>query len=321
MKTFLEFMTEQSAADEGRNQVQRKRLEIQKQIETGFDKVNKDLNKMNFPPMPAADGTSRITPKDNVDFTGSRYDLGNGQTVDPSKVTNKINPQREIKLRKDYRSPPAGYPDSIKDRLAAAEAGNEPPMPGSGPYKTKQSDPLKTPPAVPVEPTKPPKPKLRPERPSRKDSNDVIPSGPGITTPGSMTYTEPKPKKQITDRVPQQKMQDRVPSSAVNPKSTSFGPYAPAKSDDPFNKRYAKVASYLGQVSRTRKSETEPKALDNTKQAVPIPKPKSMDLNFTSKNKKQDVAQELTFKQMFAQTPEGQEFTWNKKRYKRITKK
>jgi len=320
MKTFKQFILEQ-------DQVQQRRADIQKRIEAGFEKVNKDLKQMNIRPMPAADGTSKITPNDKVDYTGSRYDLGGGQSIDPSKVTNKINPQREIKLRKDYRSPPAGYPDSIKDRLAAAEAGNEPPMPGSGPYKTKQSDPLKTSPAVPKTAGDKivPKPKLRPERPSRKDSNDVIPSGPGITTPGSMTYTEPKPKKQITDRVPQQKMQDRVPPSAVNPKSTSFGPYAPAKSDDPFNKRYAKVASYLGQVSRTRKSETEPKALDNTKQAVPIPKPKSMDLNFTSKNKKQDGAPETnkkqTFKQAFAAAPEGSEFTWNGKKYKRITKK
>jgi nucleoid-associated protein YgaU len=107
---------------------------------------------------------------------------------------------------------------------------------------------------------------LKPERPS-----DVIPSGPGITTPGSMIYIEPKrqklqdrvPQQKIQDRVPQQKLQDRVPPSAVNPKPTSAGPYAPAQSDDPFHQRYAKTASYLGQVSRDRKPSEKKEPIQN----------------------------------------------------------
>jgi hypothetical protein len=230
MKTFLEFMTEQSFSDLVAS-------------DPGFSKNMKSFVKNNeiTRKIQAREPTElpKFTPSERVkpvDFTGSRYDLGNGQTVDPSKVTNKINPQREIKLRKDYRSPPAGYPDSIKDRLAAAEAGDEPPMPGSGPYKTKQSDPLKTSPAVPKTAVDKivPKPKLRPER-----------------------------KPAITNT-------------------------------------------------------------DNTKGPVAIPKPKSMDLNFTSKNKKQAVAPETnkkqTFKQAFAAAPEGSKFTWNGKTYLRKTK-
>lgn len=62
-------------------------------------------------------------------------------------------------------------------------------------------------------------------------------------------------------------------------------------------------------------------SLDNTKQSVPIPKPKPIDLNFTSKSKKQVVKPEQTFKQAFASAPEGSEFTWKNKKYKRITKK
>ena len=146
MKTFLEFMAEQSFSDLVAS-------------DPGFSKNMKSFVKNNeiTRKIQAREPTElpKFTPSERVkpvDFTGSRYDLGNGQTVDPSKVTNKINPQREIKLRKDYRSPPAGYPDSIKDRLAAAEAGNEPPMPGSGPYKTKQSDGIEFETPGPVEP-------------------------------------------------------------------------------------------------------------------------------------------------------------------------
>ena len=215
MKTFKQFILEQ-------DQVQQRRADIQKRIEAGFEKVNKDLKQMNIRPMPAADGTSKITPNDKVDYTGSRYDLGGGQSIDPSSISNRPNTKRELGLRKDYRSPPAGYPSSIKDRLAGTEAGNEPPTPGSGPYKTRQSDPLKTSPAVPKATVNNivPKPKLRPERPS----------------------------------------------------------------------------------------------LNNTKQAVSIPEPKSTGI-VDKQLKKQ------TFKQAFAAAPEGSEFTWNGKKYKRITKK
>jgi len=224
-----------------------------------------------------------------VDFSGSRYG-DEGIVSDQDKITR----QNQNRLRRDYQQPP-GYDtpafDKAKERMAAADARDgEPPMPGSGPYKTKQSDPLKTPPII-VTPDKPlvtskpnsaltaagydqsgkkittiPKPKLRPERPS-----DVIPSGPGITTPGSMIYIEPKrqklqdrvPQQKIQDRVPQQKLQDRVPPSAVNPKPTSAGPYAPAQSDDPFHQRYAKTASYLGQVPRDRKPPEKKEPIQN----------------------------------------------------------
>ena len=134
-----------------------------------FVKNNKSTNDIQArepaEPLPKFKSSEKkLEPK--VDFTGSRYDLGNGQIVDPSTVTNnKINPRREINLRKDYRSPPGGYPENIKDRLAAADARpGEPPMPGSGPYRFKRADPLKTSPSVPVEkPAEPPpKPKLRP---------------------------------------------------------------------------------------------------------------------------------------------------------------
>jgi len=237
MKTFKQFILEQ-------DQVQQRRADIQKKLEAGFDTVNKDLKQMNIRSMPAADGTSKITPSDKVDYTGSRYDLGNGQSIDPSSISNKPNAKRELGLRKDYRSPPAGYPTSVKDRLAAAEAGDEPPTPGSGPYKTTYSDPLKTPPAVP------------------KTAVDKV---------------VPKPKLRPTQE------------PAVPPPKPKLRP------------------------------------LDNTKQAVSIPEPKSMDLNFTSKSKKQDVTSasnnKETFKQIFARTPEGQKFTWNGKTYLRKTKK
>jgi hypothetical protein len=226
MKTFKQFILEQ-------DQVQQKRADIQKRLEAGFQNVNKDLSKMNIRPMPAADGTSKITPNDKVDYTGSRYDLGGGKTLDPAKMSDKPNPQRELGLRKDYRSPPAGYPSSIKDRLAGAEAGNEPPTPGSGPYKTKQSDPLKSVPAVPV---------------------------------AAKTKIIPKPKLRPTQE------------PAVLPPKPKLRP------------------------------------LDNTKQAVSIPKPKSTGIVDTQPKKQ-------TFKQAFAAAKEGSTFEWQGKKYKRTTKK
>jgi len=210
---------------------------IQDRVPKSEIKVDKPTQVTFTPPMPAADGTSRITPNDNVDFTGSRYDLGNGQTVDPSKVTNKINPPIIVTPDKPLVT--------SKPNSALTAAGYD----QSGKKITTI-----------------PKPKLKPERPS-----DVIPSGPGITTPGSMIYIEPKrqklqdrvPQQKIQDRVPQQKIQDRVPTSAVNPKPTSAGPYAPAQSDDPFHQRYAKTASYLGQVPRDRKPPEKQKPIQN----------------------------------------------------------
>ena len=83
MKTFLEFMTEQSfsdlvASDPG----------FSKSMKS-FSKNNKITRKIQArepAELPKFKPSERLEP---VDFTGSRYDLGNGQTLDPSSISNK----------------------------------------------------------------------------------------------------------------------------------------------------------------------------------------------------------------------------------------
>ena len=298
-------------------------------------------------PLPKPTGVEKIGSNDIL--SGSRY--SDGIVTDQDKSTRQIQKQ----LRKDYQQPPGfGTPsyDKARDKIDIEFKKNLPGLPDSnvpaeavpGSIRPQYIDPMKTSPAVPVPIPKPkakppeidqrvPRPKMRPDKQGpiqrvkikwpkeiqdRVPKSDVIPSGPGITTPGSMIYIEPKqqklqdrvPQQKIQDRVPQQKIQDRVPPSAVNPKPTSAGPYAPAQSDDPFHQRYAKTASYLGQVHRDRVPPFDKQGptitnTDNTKGAVAIPKPDSVGINVKPSKKAPE-----TFKQIFARTPEGQKFTW-----------
>ena len=90
-----------------------------------------------------------------------------------------------------------------------------------------------------------------------------IPSGPGITEPGSAGYTEPVKKKQITDRVPlaadavvrKKQFNDRVlqvePPKSQTGKSRGMGPFTISK-DDPDSIRYKKVARLSSYAPRTR---------------------------------------------------------------------
>lgn len=129
-----------------------------------------------------------------VDFSGSRY--GNeGIVSDQDKITR----QNQKQLRKDYRQPP-GYDtpafNKAKERMAAADARDgEPPMPGAGPYKTRQTDPLNTPQAVPVAPVKPPIPKLRPERKPAITNTDNTKGAVAIPKPDSVGINVKSSKK------------------------------------------------------------------------------------------------------------------------------
>lgn len=83
MKTFFEFMTEQAAAHVGQDQVQQKRLEIQRKLETGFGAVNKDLKQMNISSMPAADRKSNTPSISNKPIVkpDKAYTSGNFNTA------------------------------------------------------------------------------------------------------------------------------------------------------------------------------------------------------------------------------------------------
>lgn len=83
MKTFLEFMTEQAAAHVGQDQVQQKRLEIQRKLETGFGTVNKDLKQMNISSIPAADRKSNTPSISNKPIVkpDKAYTSGNFNTA------------------------------------------------------------------------------------------------------------------------------------------------------------------------------------------------------------------------------------------------
>ena len=76
-------MTEQAAAHVGQDQVQQKRLEIQRKLETGFGTVNKDLKQMNISSMPAADRKSNTPSISNKPIVkpDKAYTSGNFNTA------------------------------------------------------------------------------------------------------------------------------------------------------------------------------------------------------------------------------------------------
>lgn len=76
-------MTEQAAAHVGQDQVQQKRLEIQRKLETGFGAVNKDLKQMNISSMPAADRKSNTPSISNKPIVkpDKAYTSGNFNTA------------------------------------------------------------------------------------------------------------------------------------------------------------------------------------------------------------------------------------------------
>lgn len=132
-----------------------------------------------------------------VDLTGSRH--GDGIVSDQDKSARQIQKQ----LRKDYQQPP-GFGTSAfekaRERMAAADTvGNEPPMPGAGPYKTRYTDPMKTAPVVPVSSVKPPIPKLRPERKPVITNKDNIKGAVAIPEPKSIGFNV-KPSKKASQK-------------------------------------------------------------------------------------------------------------------------
>lgn len=103
-------------------------------------------------------------------FEGANSPLAGVESYDPRKV-NFRDIKKERELRKPYRSPPAGYPESVKDRLAAADNSGVPseyPLPGAGPYARRESKVM-----VPV-PVRAPVPKARPAGLGARKANETV---------------------------------------------------------------------------------------------------------------------------------------------------
>jgi hypothetical protein len=271
MKTFLEFMREDFSPDMQNflknNEMNRKMKAREPAEPSKFAPLDPNWQeKMN-------NKFNAIINSKPVDFSGSRYG-DEGIVSDQDKVTR----QNQKQLRKDYQQPP-GYDtpafNRAKERMAAADARDgEPPMPGAGPYKTRQADPLNTPPSVPVEPTKPPIPKAKP--------------------------------KQITSRI--KPIQDKVSQEKSGLKGMQAdNPDVSGSLLRGF--RYEPETQRTSQQIPKPKLRPERKPAitntDNTKGAVAIPKPDSVGINVKPSKKAPE-----TFKQIFARTPEGQKFTW-----------
>ena len=230
MKTFFEFMKEDLDADLASFQKKRQSEPPRPDAFANADSATSNLNRNLIRKDPP------ITPKrEPVDFTGSRY--GNDGVIDQDKATI----QNQKQLRKNYQQPP-GYDtpafDKTKQKMAAADARpGEPPMPGAGPYKTKQSNPLKTPRAVPVPIPKPkakppeidqrvPRPKLRPERKPEITNTDNTKGPVAIPKPDSVGMNvNPSKKKtetfnQIFARTPEGKK-----FTWTNPQTGKTGTY------------------------------------------------------------------------------------------------
>lgn len=245
MKTFKQFITEdlesRMKTDPFFQDVKKKRdsrmsPEIKQEpdfkwVQQGRDQSNANLIRKDAP----------LTVKNKpVDFTGSRYSAGPN---DVKMVDNSLNQNWRSKREgmKSYQQPPGEDTprfNRAKERMAAADSvGKEPPMPGAGPYKTGRTDPLNTAPIVPVTPNKPyssgrkntalaakgydatgkkvtaiPKQTGVGRAETPLPSNIKLPSGPGITTSGSIAYQPEKKSKQNVDRVrPSKQIMDRLP--------------------------------------------------------------------------------------------------------------
>ena len=81
MKTFLEFMTEQEYTLQQNVERLKQRRQNQDAFLSGKIKLQ-DIDK------PSVSSTKPDSSTSSSVYTGSRYDLGNGQTVDPSTVIN-----------------------------------------------------------------------------------------------------------------------------------------------------------------------------------------------------------------------------------------
>jgi hypothetical protein len=114
MKTFLEFMTEQAAAHVGQDQVQQKRLEIQRKLETGFGTVNKDLKQMNISSIPAADRKSKI--QDRVFGTYRGPQDNDMKKASTSKGYSKTGENPNVSSKRNFPDKPPA-PQTMQDRL------------------------------------------------------------------------------------------------------------------------------------------------------------------------------------------------------------
>lgn len=230
------------------------------------DKIADRINRIQI----RTDAPKTVIPEP-VDFTGSRHSAGPGdvKVVDDSLNKNWRSKKEGIG---SYQQPPGfGTPYPVEGgKLEPSNKRMRDAYDAMGIRNPTYSDPLKTPPIVPVTADKPyssgkfnsalaakgydqsgkkvtaiPKQTGVGKAETPLSSNVKIPSGVGITTPGSFTYSDPEKKpKQITDRVPPSKLiTDRVPQG-------------------------------------------EPSKLDNTKGAVPIPKPDSVGINVKLSDKK-----------------------------------
>ena len=94
MKTFFEFMTEQEYTLQQNVERLKQRRQNQDAFLSGKIKLQ-DIDKSSVSSTKPDSSTSSV-------YTGSRYDLGNGQTVDPSTVINTKLKKFDNELRDNY---------------------------------------------------------------------------------------------------------------------------------------------------------------------------------------------------------------------------
>lgn len=185
-------------------------------------------------------------------FEGANSPLAEVESYDPRKTTFR-DIKRERELRQQYRSPPAGYPESVKERLSAADVSgisSDFPLPGAGPYARRESKVM-----VSV-PTPVPRPKARPTDLVTRRANETV-----VTkTPrkGGETVIYKTPRGGGSSTVYKTEAAPKTPAKKTKP-VTKSAPKRPAAKRQTFNEAFAaarrkgqKAFSYGGRQYSTK---------------------------------------------------------------------